>query len=329
MLETLGRAIGLFFAFIFFGLIALILGFMLLGSFWLDAAGQEQEAIVGAKFERISFTHANWSRVLELGLHREDGPMAEIRRKMRESNHDSWQMVGLERVRVSSGVYDRYRVGQTVKVRVQSPGFFKDLPLFPQVRLAGQSTYSLSHAFYESAWPFPEFVFSLLPAALLGWLATRTTKWLWALSAVALLVALAYWLSPLSDRRPSGPMGEAEGKVVALKLIEEVGETSESAGFEALVPHWIVGVEFLPEGANGPVVAVDRVDAKSVDLKEGGKVRVAYQRSDPRRALLLDGERTWWWMNIVSVAKDGVLLAVFCGAFWLIGRFFKRLFTRR
>ena len=265
MLQALGRAFGLIIGFIFWGLILLMVAALVLGSLWLDGAGVEQQALVAAKYERITFTHADWTRTLEIGLQREDGPR--------------------ERVRVTAAEYDGLRAGQTVKVHVQPPGFFKEWRIFSQVRLAGGTTYSILCAVYESAWPLPQFLLSMMPAALLGWLASRTSKWLWAASGLCCLLALAYWVTPLSDRRPSGDLGQAEGKVVALRLVEEIGETGESSGVDALVPHLIVGVEFTPEGGRGPVVAVDRVDASSVELKEGSRVRVEYQQDDPRRAL--------------------------------------------
>ena len=101
---------------------------------------------------------------------------------------------------------------------------------------------------------------------------------------------------------------------------------------DALVPHLIVGIEFQPQGLPSPVVAgavvaVDRVDASSVNLKEGSKVRIEYQRDDPRRALLIDAERTWWWMNIVSVGQYGAILVGLLLVWWLIRRFFKGLMT--
>ncbi len=329
MLKAIGRTVSLIFGIFIWGLVALFIATVVLGSLWLDRAGVEKDGVVAAKEERISFNHATWKRTYEVGLLRDDGPMADIRRIMQRNKEGHPELVGVEKVRVSSAVYDGLRVGQTVKLRVQAPGFFKDWPIFAQVRLAGQTTYSIIYAAYESMWPFPDFLLTLLPAALLGWLATRTTKWIWLASAACFLVAIAYWLSPLSDRRPTGSLAEADGKVVALRLVEEIGEGGETHGIDVLVPHLIVGVEFVPEGGNGPVVAVDRVDASSVDLKEGTKVRVEYQRDDPRRALLLDAERTWWWMNLVSMGQYGAILAGLTLAGWLISKFFKGLFAGR
>ena len=318
MLQAIGRAFGLMVGFFFWGLILLMVAALVLGSLWLDASGVEQPALVAAKYERITFTHADWTRTLEIGLQREASPMA-----------GPPDLVGVERVRVAAAEYDGLRTGQTVKVRVQPPGFFKDWRIFSQVRLAGHTTYSILCAVYESAWPLPQFLLSMMPAALLGWLASRTSKWLWAASALCCLVALAYWVTPLSDRRPSGDLGQAEGKVVALRLVEEIGETGESSGVDALVPHLIVGVEFTPEGGRGPVVAVDRVDASSVNLKEGSRVRVEYQRDDPRRALLLDAERRWWWMNLVSLGQFGAILGALALAWWAVVHFFKGLSASR
>ena len=333
MLQAIGRAFGLIIGFIFWALILLMVAALLLGSLWLDGAGVEQQALVAAKYERITFTRADWTRTLEVGLQREDGPMprtgADLRRAMTRVQAGHPELVGLERVRVTAAEYDGLRAGQTVKVRVQPPGFFKDWRIFSQVRLAGGTTYSILCAVYESAWPLPQFLLSMIPAALLGWLASRTSKWLWAASAICCLVALAYWVTPLSDRRPSGDLGQAEGKVVALRLVEEIGETGESSGVEALVPHLMVGVEFTPEGGRGPVVAVDRVDASSVNLKEGSRVRVEYQRDDPRRALLLDAERRWWWMNLVSLGQYGAIFGGLALAWWAVAHFFKGLFAGR
>jgi len=329
MLRAFGRMIGLAVGFVFWGLIALLVAVMLLGSFWLDGVGVEQTARVAAKHEKITFRYASWTRICEIGLQREDGPMAEVRRAMVEKHDGQPDLVGIETVRVPIDVYDRYHVGQTVKVLVQPPGFFKDWVIFPQVRLAGVSTALIAYSVYESAWPLPQFLLSLLPAAYLGWLASRGSKWLWLACGFLTLTALGYWLSPLSDRRPEGEMRATEGKVVALRLVEEVGETEESAGFEALVPHWVVGVEFTPEGWRSPVVAVDRVDAPSIQLKEGEKVRLEYQVSDPRRALLVSGERRWWWMNLMTIGQYVAMFGGLLLALWLTGRFFRGLRSMR
>ena len=329
MFQAIGRALGLIVGFFFWGLILLVVAALVLGSLWLDRAGVEQPALVVAKYEQISFTHADWTRTLEIGLQREDGPMAEVRRAMKRQRDGHPDQVGVERVRVTAAEYDGLRVGQTVQVRVQPPGFFKEWRIFSQVRLAGHTTYSILSAIYESAWPVPQFLLSLIPAALLGWLASRTSKWLWTASALCCLVAVAYWVTPWSDRRPAGDLARADGKVVALRLVEEIGETAESSGVSALVPHVIVGVEFTPVGGQGPVVAVDRVDAASVDLKEGSRVRVEYQRDDPRRALLLDVERRWWWMNLVSLGQYGAILGGLALAWWAVVHLFKGLWASR
>jgi hypothetical protein len=329
MLQAIGRFFGFLIGSIVIGTVILLLAVMLLGSVWLDGAGVEQDAVVAAKYERISFSHAGWSRVLEVGLQREDGPMADIRRAMLRQKDEHAGMVGIEKVRVASDVYDRVGVGQTVPVKVQPQGFFKNLFLFPQVRLAGQTTSSIAYSLYESAWPVPQFLLSMVPAGLLGWLAARNRKRLWFGSAACFFLALAYWLTPLSDRRPEGVLAVAEGKVVALRLVDQVLETDESDGVDALVPHLIVGVEFVPDGGNGPVVAVDRVDAPSVNLKEGSQVRVEYQRSDPRRAILLDAERTWWWMNLLSVGQYVAIVGGLLFGWWLLKLFFKGLLASR
>ena len=329
MLKAIGRALELIVGFFFWGLILLVVAALVLGSLWLDGAGVEQPAVVAAKYEQISFTHADWTRTLEIGLRREDGPMSEVRRAMRRQKDGHPELVGVERVRVTAAEYDGLRVGQTVKVRAQPPGFFKEWRIFSQVRIAGHTTFSILIAVYESAWPFPQFLLSLMPAALLGWLAFRSRKWLWLPSALCCLASLVYWVTPLSDRRPAGDLGQAEGKVVALRLVDQIGETAESSGVDALVPHLMVGVEFTPEEGRGPVVAVDRVDAASVDLKEGSRVRVEYQRDDPRRALLLDAERRWWWMNLVSLGQYGAILGGLALAWWAVVHFFKGLLASR
>ena len=329
MLQSIGRIFSLILGFLFWGVILAIVAVLLFGSVWLDSAGVEKDAVVAAKNERITFNHGSWSRIVEVGIQREDGPMADIRRVMREKKDGHPNQVGVEKLRVSTAVYDTLRVGQTVKVRVQAPGFFKDWRIFPQVRLAGHTTASILYSVYESAWPLPDFFLSLLPAALLAWIASRTHKSVWLLSLGCFLVAIAFWLSPLSDRRPSGALAQADGIVVALRLVEQVGDTGDSEGIDALVPHLIVGVEFQPQDLPGTVIAVDRVDASSVNLKEGSKVRIEYQRDDPRRALLIDAERTWWWMNIVSVGQYGAILVGLLLAGWLIQRFFKGLFAAR
>ena len=74
MLKAIGRALELIVGFFFWGLILLVVAALVLGSLWLDGAGVEQPAVVAAKYEQISFTHADWTRTFEIGLRREDGP---------------------------------------------------------------------------------------------------------------------------------------------------------------------------------------------------------------------------------------------------------------
>ena len=328
MLNAIGRFLSFILGLLFWAVILGLVGMMLMGSFWLDGAGVEQEGRIATKNERITFNYADWTRTLEIGLTREDGPMADVRRAMMRNHDPHAELVGVEKVRVSSAVYDRYHVGQTVKVKVQRAGLFKQWVIFPQVRLAGQSTGSIAYSLYESASPIPQFLLTLLPAALLGWLASRTSKKLWWASALCALVAIVYWATPMSDPAPQGAVAEAEGKVVALRLVEEVGSTAESSGIDALEPHYIAAVEFQAEG-HDTVVAVDRVDASSVNLKEGARVRLEYQRDLPRRARLLDARRNWWWWNILSIGRYGAFFAV-AGLIWLLAaRLFKNLFRRR
>ncbi|MBY0505512.1 MAG: hypothetical protein K2X03_16485, partial [Bryobacteraceae bacterium] len=70
-----------------------------------------------------------------------------------------------------------------------------------------------------------------------------------------------------------------------------------------------------------------RVDAASVNLKEGSRVRIEYQRDDPRRALLVEGSRNWWWMNLVSLSAYGALGAGLLLGGWLLKRFWRGLTT--
>ena len=280
---AIGRKLNVIFGCAIWLAVAIFFAVVLLGSLWLDVVGVEKTAIVISKGEQVSFNRASWTRAWKIGLQTNGGGRP-------------------QKLTVSSAEYDRVRVGQTVRVKVPSTGV-----KFGRIRLAGQ-TLSFARILYERAWPVPEFVLSMIPVILLGWWGTRRSKWLWAAAGVCFVMALAYWMTPLSDHRPAGLLAEAEGTVVAGRLVERIWEVERPDGFDALVPHLMLAVEFAPEDGNGPVVAVDRVDASSVNLKKGSRVRVVYQRNDPRRALLVRGERTWWWMNLVSIGLGMALM---------------------
>ncbi len=322
MFQAFGRIVGLIFGFLFLGIIVAILGLALALSLWLDTAGVASTATIVGKYEKISFDHADWHRTYEIGVASDVNQFARMRRTMIERGANPGS-IGVDRLRVPGYVYDRHRVGEQVPVRVRGEGSFQGWPLNPQVRLADVTTASLFYAFFESTAPAPQFALTLLPAIVCAWLAAKRARIFWWASGLCFLLAMVYWLTPLSDERPTGDLAEAEGKVVALRLVETVGESSETTGTDALLPHYIVGIEFQPKNWPGPVVAVDRVDANSVDLKEGKTVHVEYQPDEPRRALLVNAERRWWLMNIVSVGGEWGLMLGLILACGLLSRLWK------
>jgi hypothetical protein len=132
---------------------------------------------------------------------------------------------------------------------------------------------------------------------------------------VYLTLLAVYWLTPVSEPAPVGPLRTTVAKVRAIHKIERIFTSEHRSANTSLVlikPMELVELEFVPEGKIDPVVAADKITAGSLPgLKENGTVAVTYQVGRPRIARMNGANRDYGWTNLATVAMP-----------WIIGLFF-------
>jgi hypothetical protein len=273
-------------------------------SLYLDVAGQVVQARVAKTEERIAHHTSgrsipgNWSRSFwaSVTFDTPDGP-------------------GMAPLWLDETTYDALQPGTSLAVR--------HLPWLPFIaRPADQSTLALV------PWKWLAAVLAALAIVLtlrpvLRSVLRPAPAWLKALIiltsiAVAIIwfVFPAPWVTPLDP-----PVLTAQADV--LKVREETrsflsGRTSGSV--PAPQPWNIVELQFVPEGRQKPVIAVDSVDAGSVaNLQAGARLPVSYSKSNPRDARLA-GTRTWRWKEWIELADFALWGVIVIAGMTLLGK---------
>lgn len=119
------------------------------------------------------------------------------------------------------------------------------------------------------------------------------------LTTVVFSVAVVYWRVQHAPSFPSGPVQHGTATVRQLRVVDEIWsdawETSgHSAGNRIGRPFEMVDMEYMPEGANETIHALDRVDRNSVaGLREGATVRIEYAQADPNSARIAGATRNY------------------------------------
>jgi hypothetical protein len=107
------------------------------------------------------------------------------------------------------------------------------------------------------------------------------------------LLALGTWLTSRriepyrGEPGPTGSMATARGTVRERWRVAEVW-----GGLGLARPYLLVAIEFRPPGGRSAILAVDAVDAESVDhLERGDQVELRYSGAAPRQVRLAFGTR--------------------------------------
>lgn len=264
------------------GYLSLLVVPVLAGSLWLDTYGETVTGTVTGMYEEIRAENeptGGWSSQRFLVV---DIPRLET--------------VGLKAsVRVDSAAYTAARRGDRVRVKYPSC-----CPIF--ARLEGRTTRQVA---WEAARQFgsdPELDWVLAGAVALV-IAARIAMPIVVVTGVAWLGAGLLFLFPA--RPPRTPRGvEAAARVAGIVTVSEsprrtVSRSMSSSHPELLrVPYQVVQLRLVPDGATDSVLAVDEVDAGSVpSLAPGAVVKVRYQPTAPREAMLVEGSRTFRQRN--------------------------------
>ena len=123
------------------------------------------------------------------------------------------------------------------------------------------------------------------------------------------------WVTPLEE-----PIVTAQAEVRDVHTATRAFVSGRGSRVDAPQPWHVVELQFVPEGRDQPVLAVDSVDVGSVPTPTvGSRVAVRYNPRDPRDARL-DGARTWRWREWLELAKNIVLIVVLIGGFILLTR---------
>jgi hypothetical protein len=274
-----------------------------LGSMYLDVAGIVVEAQVTSTEERISYrprTPGAWSRSFwaAVTFTAPDGPaMAPL-----------W---------IDEGRYDALRPGATVAVRY--------LPLLSFIaRPADQSTRALV------PWRWLAIAAGVAACAGILWLGLRrASPVLKGLTVLAAIVFGVIWIRFPTPWPPpiEPPVRTATAEVRSVRTVTHSFLSGGSTGTVAAPQPWeVVELQFVPEGRDKPVIAVDGVDVGSVaGLEVGARLPVSYSANRPRDARLV-GARTYrWreWRELGEHAATGVVviggllaLGTLAGAWW-------------
>jgi hypothetical protein len=105
--------------------------------------------------------------------------------------------------------------------------------------------------------------------------------------------ALLYWRIPRPTPFPSGPVSHATGVVRHVETVDQLWTTTEG-GQNIRRPFQMADIEFTPQGERESIHILDRVDLDSVPgMRDGSEVRISYAASDPARARIDGGTRTY------------------------------------
>ncbi|MEO8371416.1 MAG: hypothetical protein ABI806_19675 [Candidatus Solibacter sp.] len=311
---------------------ALLIAPMVVASLYVDQRGVELTGHVYSKSEYVRMlrgTHA-WSR--------ESAVTFEY--TLPETGGVSFFDVAMEPEK-----FDEFHKGQTVKLHYLRREDIPKLPgadvmwqirLLPHVRLEGQHAFDGLRAAISPQLKLGFAAVAAIVILLWTWRRSKLPGFAWAMGVciVCGIAVMMFYDFPRPTPAPVGDVRVASGKVKSIRRIDMLLSTSRSRGMPAHQPLDIVGIEFVPQGLRGPVLAVDLVDRGSVQgLAEGAPVELDYEAARPRTAWLRGGTRTFTRRNLIGLGEDavlwiGVLIALVL--LWqLIGKAFKRLLSRR
>lgn len=288
---------------------------LLAGSLYLDGAGRTVEGLVERRGEAVELRRqGDWRHSLSVSVRYSQGGAAAAGAPSPDDSATT--------LRPTPAQFDALREGGPVSLRVVP--LFRSLAL---VRLAGTSTLdSIPWGWGLAA--LAALLFILVARRLM---ATNLGGALLVLAVVVggagLPLALAYGRWQASEDLAARPL-RATAEVLAVTRVTEVdpfpcrpggGSRCErrSARFAVAQPYDIVELGFVPEGAAGPVIAVDAVDAGGAELRPGANLAIAYGPGEARAAQILGAQHTHHWRNALGIAAAlGAMGALVAGLLW-------------
>lgn len=306
-------------------MLASIVGLVIGGSLYLDAAGHPIDGLVKSKEARIELRReGDWRFSFQAAVvYRQDGGLPETTNFVADDSSVS--------LNLGAAQYDALREGAPVALKV--------LPLWRSItlmRLANTST---------REWIPWGWLAIGLGAVGLGWLGYRLGRSRAGCLVVLVAVALtAVGLPTLVIYREWRAMEDlsakplrAQATVRKVTHVTEIdplpcrngcGRRSWDTEFDVPQQYDIVQMAFTPQGARDEVLAVDAADAGTANLAPEQTVAVAYAPADPRAVQILGATHSHHWRNMVAFAEISLgtllllaLLVIFAEG---LGRLFKR-----
>lgn len=289
-------------------IVGLLLAFVLGPAAYVELSGKTAPGVVTARHEDVRVRYSTWTRSQRL--------------EVRYSPADT-EIEELATIPVNMERYDEAQVGDTVRVRYMP---WPDLRMLGEIaapRLADQGPLGQLWARVGGATMTFAFIVAFL-ALLAVWGITRRG---WLLVPIGLLL-VGFAMYTVSDPPQPAPPGPQQSAHATVKLAHEIDRISSSRSRrrnvlprELLQPYTVVALEFVPQGATQPVVAVDLVDVDSVPaLAIGAELPISYSAADPRWVRIEGAQRTYFWKNLLIYAFiAGVIVLLMIGV-WLLGR---------
>jgi hypothetical protein len=287
------------------------------GALYLQRYGIVTEGQVVDKEESINSTarNNNWTRRLRIT----------VSYVPHDQTYPNEAVIGVDRP-----TFDGLTVGSTVAVRYQPKPWMRYQPL-SGVLLAEQTPWSLFSSFTYNQW-LP--VVLGLVTLLLFFLLFKAQS-LFPRLVVATFLVLSITASIVVSVRPAalfdqGPHATVAAQVLSVERITMEPGSTRTRPEELLQAIDRVQLEFVPEGMSDQVLAVDDIDAGSIDgIAEGDQVNVTYPVANPRTAQIVGATHDHRLINWLMIPRTiGIILigtVLFILLSWLLKRISGRL----
>lgn len=288
---------------------------LIAGSVALDRSGQALPGLVERRTETVDLRpQGDWRHALSVSVrYRLDGGVPVDDQPSFDESATTFQLTPAQ--------FDR--------VPERGPTMLRVLPLFRSialVRLADLTTLDLFPWLWIGSVPLVLLLFWLGGRLMSSRVGAVLLVGLVAAGAIGIPTALSYRQWQASEELSSRPL-RATAQVREVTRITQVDPFPCTPGsgsrcsrrdtmFDVAQPYDIVQFDFVPEGAGGPVIGVDAIDALATSessMAAGTTISIAYAPGEPRDAQILETTHTHYWRNalgFVVMVGGGVLLVV-------------------
>jgi hypothetical protein len=268
-------------------------------SMYLDNNGDVVPGTVTAKNEQINtYDTGTYTRVLNVDVEfqpRDDSLRTTVR------------------LGVDGALFDQLHNGETVQVRYINPA-----GLFLFSRLKQQTTLSLIP--WEMLWPI-FLIASFILLVYLWFKKPRTQQQevieppsepgsepvaprsprrpiVFALFVVWLGATLFTIFRPALIAPSSDTWKTTTARVRNIRRYTEVAESRRTSRTIPLIqPYDLAQLTFTPQGLSESVIAVDAIDAMTIQPEQGSELTIKYPADNPRAAVVADATHTNYWKN--------------------------------